>query len=275
MQSSWQYLTRTIWIGSATVDAVIVAVPDSDHLHRMVMTQKTSAVLAELIIDSAAVADHNQLSQAVSDLCLVLSVMRGTKVQWIYRQDWHERQVIKTIHRAGLTKAYSPLAPLGYEYESASDCERFVKVGVAALSTSPILQADRTVIDAYLDAKVEHDFLETRAAKVALALEKLKQVCLQTGAMAVGEFEADEAVFRSVVPAMVSAALPLAISGGIPAGCRQAHRLRVESGWAESNVISPGRQGALVADCAERAYGRTGPVHRVPQLLGARGAFLL
>lgn len=206
-------LPVTLRIGSATVDAVIVAVPDSDHLHRMVMTQKTSAVLAELIIDSAAVADHNQLSQAVSDLCLVLSVMRGTKVQWIYRQDWHERQVIKTIHRAGLTKAYSPLAPLGYEYESASDCERFVKVGVAALSTSPILQADRTVIDAYLDAKVEHDFLETRAAKVALALEKLKQVCLQTGAMAVGEFEADEAVFRSVVPAMVSAALPRSVVG--------------------------------------------------------------
>jgi len=210
-------LPVTLRIGSATVDAVIVAVADSDHLHRMVMTQKTSAVLAELIVDSAAVADHDQLPQAVSDLCLVLSVMRGTKVQWIYRQDWHGRHVLKTIHRAGLTKAYSPLAPLGYEYESASDCERFVQVGVPALSTSPILQADRTVIDAYLDAKVEHDPLETRAAKVALALEKLKQVCVETGAMAVGEFEADEAVFRSVVPAIVSAALPLAISGGIPA----------------------------------------------------------
>jgi hypothetical protein len=214
------YLTGlpvTLRIGSASVDAFIVPVADSDHLHRMVMTQKTSAVLAELIVDSAAVADADELAQAVSDLCLVLSVMRGTKVQWIYRQDWHGQQVIKTTHRAGLTKAYSPLAPLGYEYESASDSERFVQAGVVALSTSPILQADRTVIDAYLDAKVEHDFLETRAAKVALALEKLKQVCLQTGAMAVGEFEADQAVFRSVVPAMVSAALPLAISGGIPA----------------------------------------------------------
>jgi hypothetical protein len=214
------YLTGlpvTLRIGSTTVDAVIAPVADSGHLHRMVMTQKTSAVLAELIIDRVAAADTDRLAQAVSDLCLVVSVMRGTKVQWIYRQDWHGQKVIKTIHRAGLTKAYSPLAPLGCEYESAPDCERFVQLGVAALSTSPILQADRTVIDAYLDAKVEHDFLETRAAKVALALEKLKQVCLQTGAMAVGEFEADEAVFRRVVPAIVSAALPPAISGGIPA----------------------------------------------------------
>ncbi len=210
-------LPVTLRIGSAAVGAVIAPVADSDHLHRLVMTQKTCAVLAEVIVDSAAGTDADQLAQAVSDLCLVLSVMRGTKVQWIYRQDWQGQRVIKTIHRAGLTKAYSPLAPLGYDYESRSDSERFVQAGLVALSTSPILQSDRTVIDAYLDAKVEHDFLETRAAKVALALEKLKQVCLQTGAMAVGEFEADEAIFRSVVPAMVSAALPLAISGGIPA----------------------------------------------------------
>jgi hypothetical protein len=181
-----QGLPVSLQVGASAVDAVIVPVEEADHLHRMVMTQKTSAVLAELIVDSAAGTDTDQLAEAVSDLCLVLSVMRGTKVQWIYRQDWHERYVVKTIHRAGLTKTYSPLAALGSGNESASECAQFIQAGLTALRTSPILQVDRTVIDAYLDAKVEHDFLETRAAKVALALEKLKQVCLQSGALTVG-----------------------------------------------------------------------------------------
>ena len=214
-------LPVSLRVGSSTTDAVIVPVTDSAHLHRMVMTQKTSAVLAELVVESEPCADSDLLAEAVSDLCLVLSVMRGTKVQWVYRQDWHGQRVVKTIHRAGINRAYSPLAPFGDAHDSASDCARFIQAGLTALNTSPILRADRTVIDAYLDAKAEHDFLETRAAKVALALEKLKQVCLESRALAVGEFETDEATFRKVVPAIVSAALPLALSGGIPVDVAQ------------------------------------------------------
>ena len=37
-----------------------------------------------------------------------------------------------------------------------------------------MLKTDPAVVDAYLDAKVRHDYLETRAAKLALAIEKLK-----------------------------------------------------------------------------------------------------
>lgn len=203
-------------VGSSTLDAVVVPVVDADSLHRMVMTQKTSAVLAELVVEADSGIDADQLANAVSDLCVVLSVMRGTKVQWIYRQDWSGRHVVRTMHRAGLTKTYSPLAPLDYEHESAADSARFIKTGLAALSTSAILKADRSVIDAYLDAKAEHDFLETRAAKVALALEKLKHLCLESGALDVGEFRADIATFRAVVPKIVSAALPLVADAGIP-----------------------------------------------------------
>lgn len=203
-------------VGSSVLDAVVVPVVDADNLHRMVMTQKASMVLAEVVIEAACGTDTDQLANAVSDLCVVLSVMRGTKVQWIYRQDWRGRHIVRTVHRAGLTKAYSPLAPLDYEHESAADSARFVETGLAALSASPILKADRSAIDAYLDAKAEHDFLETRAAKVALALEKLKHVCLESGALNVGEFRTDVATFQTVVPQIVSAALPLVADAGIP-----------------------------------------------------------
>jgi hypothetical protein len=202
-------------VAGSAVDATIVPVDDVEYLHRRVMTDKSRAVLAEVVVPNAA-AYIDELHAAIADLCVVLSVMRGTKVNWIYRADWHDSLQLRMIHRANITKAYSPLAPIDPGYTGSQSSAAFLETALPALSASAIPNADRSVVDAYLDAKVEHDFLETRAAKLALALEKLKHVCLQSGSLAVGEFLIDESSFEKFVPSIVEAALDILRTGGVP-----------------------------------------------------------
>ena len=92
----------------------------------------------------------------------------------------------------------------------------FVQSGAAALSTSAVLKADRSVVDAYLDAKVEHDFLETRAGKLALAIEKLKHTFVRSGVSDVSEYVVPDATFRPLVADIVEAIRPILENAGIP-----------------------------------------------------------
>ena len=73
------------------------------------------------------------------------------------------------------------------------------------------------MVDAYLDAKVEHDFLETRAGKLALAIEKLKHTFVRSGVSDVGEYVVPDARFQPLVADIVKTIRPILENAGIPA----------------------------------------------------------
>jgi hypothetical protein len=209
-------LPVTLTVGDRTIKGAIVAVEDADHLHRRVMTHKSAEVLAELVVPKTDGIDGADLVGAVSDLGVALSVMRGTKVVWIYRHDFSGNQIVHTTHRSSIVKAYSPWAPLRGDHEHRAATAAFVLNGAAALSTSAVLKTDRSIVDAYLDAKVEHDYLETRAGKLALAIEKLKHTFLHSGVAGIGEYVVSEATFRPLEEDIVNAVLPILEKAGIP-----------------------------------------------------------
>jgi hypothetical protein len=61
----------------------------------------------------------------------------------------------------------------------------------------------RGLLDAYLDAKAEADYLQTRGVKLAIALEMLKEVFLQ--ASGYPDLLRPWSQFRAMVPAMKKA----------------------------------------------------------------------
>lgn len=215
-RSYTQGLPVTLSVGDRTVAGVIVAVDDSNHLHRHVITHKSAEVLAELVVPKTEGIEGADLVEAVNDLGVVLSVMRGTKIVWIYRHDYSQNQIVHTTHRSSIVKAYSPWAPIRGDYEHRAASAAFIPKALEALANSPVLKADRAVVDAYLDAKVEHDFLETRAGKVALAIEKLKHTFLRSGAAEVDEYVVPDATFRPLAADIVKAIRPVLEHAGIP-----------------------------------------------------------
>ena len=58
------------------------------------MTHKSAEVLAELAVPKTDGIDGADLVGAVSDFGVALSVMRGTKVVWIYRHDFSGNQIV-------------------------------------------------------------------------------------------------------------------------------------------------------------------------------------
>ena len=156
--------------------------------------------------------------------------MRGTKVVWIYRHDYSGKHIVHTTHRSSIVKAYSPWAPLRGDHEHRAATAAFVQHGAAALSTSPVLKTDRSIVDAYLDAKVEHDYLETRAGKLALAIEKLKHAFLRSGVARVGEYVVPDATFRPLDAEIVGAIRPILEKAGIPGTRRRRSRRKERFG---------------------------------------------
>jgi hypothetical protein len=113
--------------------------------------------------------------EIANNICNLLSVARGTKIAWI------QEELVSTAgaptHRFyynHVTKPYSPFAPIHPMRLGGID-DFLVVTYETYCANRERYQLDRGTIDSILDAKLETDFLETRGAKLAVALEALKQ----------------------------------------------------------------------------------------------------
>lgn len=110
-------------------------------------------------------------------ICTLLSVAGGTKVQWIKHEGPMSDGVAATCHRSRVTKPYSSFAPI--DISTHADLEALL------IECLPDFKRRATrfelltgTVDALIDAKVETDYLESRALKLAVALERVKSVAV-------------------------------------------------------------------------------------------------
>ena len=203
------------------MNSIIAPVADADNLHRHLITSKDFRVLSEVIVPVDIEHDGSEFIQALADLCLVLSVARGTRVQWVYREDWSESTLVGRSHRSYLTKQYCPLATIPSRVEYAEATQRFIAGALDALPTRTAFQLERGTIAVYLDAKAENDFLQIRGAKISVAIERLKDVFLKVSESGVQEFVIDEAEFAKLVPKISAAVKSLLPTGLSPDAVQQ------------------------------------------------------
>ena len=166
-----------------------------------------------------------QLTEVISNLCYLLSVARGTKIQWIYRGEYDETGLcVARTHASTVTKPYGPLAVIDPAVDSAPDTKRFLeKTYPVYVSKRDKYRLNRGTIDAYLDAKAENDYLETRAVKLAVAMEMLKNVFAEQPNSPAKEFIVEEKDFeRFVAPISEAVNRVLEVSGISDKGFRRA-----------------------------------------------------
>ncbi len=118
----------------------------------------------------------------MDDICVLLSIKKGTKITWIY-YDIKDRQG-KTIfrkHASRVTKVYQPLDVLYFKKPHSFETKKFLEDSYHPyMKYRDVFKLNHGVVDAYLDAKAESDYFETRAGKVALAIEFLKNEYLES-----------------------------------------------------------------------------------------------
>jgi len=113
--------------------------------------------------------------QIADNICNLLSIARGTKVAWIQEELLNTDSVRTHLNHANrITKPFAPSAPI--EPTRIGDTAAFLEMTYGVfVERRKVFKLDRGTIDSVLDAKIQTDFLETRGAKLAVALEVLKQ----------------------------------------------------------------------------------------------------
>jgi hypothetical protein len=154
--------------------ARIQRAPDYDDVVDRLRTGiQDFGITAQIEIETNSRSAAEEIAE---DVCYLLSIACGTKVQWItYEECDDERKSLAWIHSNKVTKRYVPLPTI--DYRELKDTEQFLLSTLATfIQRKPTWELSKGLIDSYLDAKQDADYLETRALKLVAAVERFKRI---------------------------------------------------------------------------------------------------
>ncbi|HHV63160.1 MAG TPA: hypothetical protein GXX51_11050 [Firmicutes bacterium] len=210
--------------GTRTTNVRIIPVEHYDEALVRMRIPKSVDVTCEVEVPLPEDGGTAQAIELVDRLCYILSVARGTKVQWVYYSEHAENDELLTRrHCSRVTRPYTPAEIIGLGAPGTGQLKSFVEFVYPVFSERvrswPRLTA---AIDAYLDAKSDVDFLEMRGAKLAVALEALKAALLDMPHGQTREFIIDEFRFENCLVAPLIDAIDTVLqSHGIHRDSRQ------------------------------------------------------
>lgn len=114
-----------------------------------------------------------QLVGVVDNLCYLLSVAQGFKINWLYQTfSDSEGTCLSKVHESYVAKAYKAQSLI-----PSHNLPAFMEGTYGAYVTNrERYQLNTRIIDLYLDALAEGDYLQPRGMKLATALEAIKAV---------------------------------------------------------------------------------------------------
>lgn len=187
--------------GDCTTEVAIRPLGNYEKIMRRIKTLKTIDVTCEVTSYLTEDGGLAHLKEAIDNLCHILSVARGTTIQWIYIDHYDAAaECVMRIHSPRITKPFSPSAIIDPRFDGRHETREFIeKVYGVFVSKRDSWGLNRGLIAAYLDAKAEQDYLEARGAKLAVAMEMMKSVFLKQPEASVDEWFVGEAHFEGVI----------------------------------------------------------------------------
>lgn len=142
-------------------------------------------VMSEVAVEADSTDRLREVCELMDDLCLLFTLARGTKINWIYYEALEDQQSwVERYHRNVVVKSYSPFALIARD--NPRDLKEFVEQAYVSLQKlKDCCQRQRKsfwyaqAVDALADAKLEQDFLELRGLKLTSVLEFIRSVYLR------------------------------------------------------------------------------------------------
>ncbi len=174
----------------------IEPINDYKRIMSRVRTLRAIDVTCEVSINNSEKEDAKALEDIMNNLCYLLSVAQGRKIQWIYSYHYDETgTLVLKQHDSNVTKVFGPLSLIEGIQEIKAFLEGTYNSYVRNREQYRLAQG---LIDAYLDAKAEPDYLQMRGIKLAVVMEMLKEVFLQVpGVVQGGRFILPDQTFRA------------------------------------------------------------------------------
>lgn len=147
-------------------------VQDHKTIMKSVEAQRGIDVTCEAIVNISSIDDLEKVIPLVNTLCTLLYLARGTKINWMYYDcyDSHGEKILSS-HTNNVVWRYAglPLIDLRNPNETATFLERLYPFFISQKDRYGLEKG----IEAYLDAKREGVYLETRALVASVLLEFL------------------------------------------------------------------------------------------------------
>jgi len=178
-----------------------------DKIMQRVRTLKGIAVSCELLVEIPTGCNITEVTELVSDLCYILSVARGTKIQWVYYDSYDgSGKLLSRNLCSRITKPYCPLEIIHPLAGGGKETEAFIEQAYPAyVNKRERYKLDKGTIDAHLDAKAEADYLEMRGVKLVVAMEMLRAVVLELPCAFVKEYVITDQKFKELVSTLCRA----------------------------------------------------------------------
>jgi hypothetical protein len=181
------------------------------HNHETIMWRvrrlKSIDVTCEIVGEVTTETGKEMLEEIVDNLCYLLSVAKGTKIEWLYRDIFDAQGTCtERMHGSRITKAYCPLSLIREDRILQAFLQKTYSPYVANRERYAL---DQETIDTYLDAKAESDYLQIRGIKLAVAMEVLKDVFLNLSDTPVAEFVTKPTRFNKIISDLKDAILPI------------------------------------------------------------------
>ncbi len=160
------------------------------HNHETIMwcvrRLKSIDVTCEIVGEVTSETGKEILEEVVDNICYLLSVAKGTKIEWLYLDIFDAQGTCtERMHGSRITKTYCPFSLIDEDRILQAFLEKTYNPYVTNRERYALNQG---AIDTYLDAKAESDYLQVRGIKLAVAMEVLKDVFLNLSDRRVEEF---------------------------------------------------------------------------------------
>ena len=172
-----RFLPLSLELNGARTETIVKPVEDRIRAIRELRALRGMEITAKATGHVSTNKDIERLDKAMDTLCYLLSVARGTRVQWLFRHvDGSGGKRLSSTHYGRAKKPYSPLCAIGPRMNSGEATKAFLEGAFAKWGHGCAMF--EPAVNMYLDAKAEADSLEARSAKMALAMEGLKAAML-------------------------------------------------------------------------------------------------
>lgn len=177
------------------------------------------------IVPTAALRFHeadlkgDPISEFISDLCHAISLVQGRKINWIYHATYGRRRIFQhAVFGETITKAY-PSHPLCFNptaHTAVRPALTAAKEAIPAIKhVRETFDPHNRLINSWLDARTETDYLEARTLKYVVVIEALNALTTQadkTIATTVFDPKAWKQLYQQVLVAMPAGALANSLS---------------------------------------------------------------
>jgi hypothetical protein len=222
--SHYHILPLTLEDENSRTELFISPLEHYTKIKRRIKTLRGTDVTCEVISDILQDGSMERLREVIDDLCYLLSIARGTKIQWIYCDQYDESGgLVMRTHSSRVTKPFCSLTIIDPRCDGSHETKTFLEQTYRVyVSKRDSHRLNRGMIDAYLDAKAENDYLQTRGVKLAVALEMLKGVLLELPDSSAKEFVLDQEDFKKHVQPISEAIEKILQQGGLEKNDRKA-----------------------------------------------------